>query len=69
MTNEEKLLTQLHPEMARIWKAVKVITEQYEGTGDIEIHFTKGRIRVKHGVFIKPAWTDEKDYVEEIQSS
>lgn len=67
MTNEERLLQSLHPEMARIWKAVKTLTEQYNGTGDIEIHMIKGVIRVKHGIFIKPAWTDEQDNIKEVQ--
>lgn len=67
MTNEERLLQQLHPEMARIWKAVKTLTEQYNGTGDIEIHMYKGQIRVKHGIYIKPAWTDEQEYVTSVQ--
>lgn len=63
-TNEELLLEKLNPELARVWKAVRVLLEKYDGTGDIEVHFYRGRIKIKDGLFIKPSYTDENDLLK-----
>lgn len=67
MNNEEELLKKLNPELYRVYKAMKNLMENYGGTGDIEIHLFQGRIKVKNGLYIKPAWTDESDVLNEIQ--
>ena len=64
-TNEEMLLERLNPELARVWKAVRVLLDKYGGTGDIEVHFYKGRIKIKDGLFIKPSYSDETDLLKD----
>lgn len=67
MTNEELLLDKLNPELKRIWNAVKIIIEKYEGTGDIEVHMYKGKIKIRNGVYIKPSFSDEEEFLKEVQ--
>lgn len=56
--NSERLLTQLHPDLYRIYSSVKSLLE-FGGNGSIEIHFVKKRIKAHGGIYIKPGITEE----------
>ena len=53
--NEEELLKRLNPDLHRIYCAFKVI-DTMGGHGSIEIHFVKGKIKLKNGLYIKPGF-------------
>lgn len=66
MNNEELLLEKLDPELKRIYKAMRKLFE-LGGTGSIEIHFLRKKIKIKDGLYIKPGFSDEDDYLKEVQ--
>lgn len=63
MNNEEILLEKVNPELLRIYRAMKRLAES-GGTGSIEVHFLRGRIKIHNGLYIKPSFSDEDDFIK-----
>lgn len=59
MTNEEIIVEKLSDDLKRIYKALCTIKE-FGGSGSVEVHIVKGKIRTSHGLYIKPGFHDEE---------
>lgn len=57
--NTATLLRQLHPDLYRIYSAMRSLFELGEN-GSIEIHFVRKRIRQKNGLYMKPGFSDDE---------
>lgn len=53
--NEEALLKKINPDLWRIYRAIQVINS-FGGSGSFEVHFLRGRIKDKNGLYVKPSF-------------
>jgi len=53
--NEKQLLSRLNPDLFMIYRAIIAI-QKFGGNGSVEIHFVKGKIKDKNGLYIKPGF-------------
>lgn len=58
MDNNDILVNKLSPDLQMIYKIVKML-QTLGGTGSIEIHFLRGRIKDTNGIYMKPGFDRE----------
>lgn len=66
-TNEEALLKRINPDLWRIYKAMQIISS-FGGAGSFEVHFFRGKIKDRNGLYIKPSFDFDgfQDQVREL---
>lgn len=55
MTNEDVLVSKLTPDLQMIYRIIKML-QTLGGTGSIEVHFLKGKIKENNGIYMKPGF-------------
>lgn len=58
MDNNDVLVSKLSPDLQIIYKIVRML-QTLGGTGSIEVHFLKGKIKNTNGIYMKPGFDRE----------